>query len=302
MVSRLVHTEIRDTPCPNCKAYSFPIDLQSMLEFFQGQKKKCPKCNTDHDWWDLLERHFDWGFPSYLFALVGGTTTSFMVDMEPNKVFKIDLTKVGIPVDAKVLHINYTAAGDGLFPLEIHGNTPIRHSIPTQFYLYGRPHGNPQATTPVAVQVIWVSPSINDEAWDSLVEAIESFSSKNFLRAILPSNVAVESILSKLIFEYLSKYASNDRVERFLTDAATYSYQLNILLVIIANHSGFPILPDIIRGNLNKLRNIRNDIAHRGNTVPALNEKTTSSLICSAIFGLSYLLLLKQHLSNKGII
>ena len=152
------------------------------------------------------------------------------------------------------------------------------------------------------MQVIWVSPSINDEAWDSLVEAIESFSSKNFLRAILPSNVAVESILAKLMFEYLSKYASNDRVERFLTDAATYSYQLNILLVIIANHTDFPILPDIIRGNLNKLRNIRNDIAHRGNTVPALNEKSTSSLICSAIFGLSYLLLLKQHLINKGII
>ncbi len=222
--------------------------------------------------------------------------------MKVGEVFTLDLEKIGIPKESKILQINYTPNGLGLFPTEIHGNTPIRHNIPNVINLYGRAFNQSKEENeevPVSVQINWARKTVENEIWDNLIDAVEAFTVKNYNGCVIPSNVSVESALNNLMTEYFYKYAAKDRVREFLNNGATYSYQLNILLSVVADNSGFPKLPDDIRGNLNKLRDLRNSLAHSGRTEKQIDKKTISELICSAAFGLSYLNLLQNHLRSK---
>jgi hypothetical protein len=92
-----------------------------MSKYFWGTEIICEKCGILLDWWDLLLRHFDWEVPSYLYSIVGGLTTSFMIKMERNKTFLLDLESIGLPINSKIFQISYTANGSGLFPIEVHG-------------------------------------------------------------------------------------------------------------------------------------------------------------------------------------
>ncbi len=297
----LLRTNIDGTPCPECKAISFEINLSHLLNYFSKIEMKCSKCQTELDWWALLLRHFDWGFPSYLYAIVGGLQTSLMIHMKPNENYELDLLKIGIPKESKILQVSYTPNGNGLFPLQVHGNTPYRHFIPHKIILFGRPFGEPSEKTPVAVSINWVLQTENNELWENLVESVEAFSINNFQASIIPANVAVEAKLNEIMDAYLSKYASSKRVSDFLVSGATYSHQLNILLPLISNIEKFPNLPDHIRGGLNELRDYRNKIAHKGTTVKQLDKKTTGRLLCSASFALGYLTLLENKIESNHV-
>ena len=219
--------------------------------------------------------------------------------MKPNETFELNLEKIGIPKESKILQLNYTPNGKGLFPLEMHGNTPYRHFIPNTIYLFGRPIGDLVLETPVAVFIIWVPLTENNELWENLIESVEAFSINKFHSSIIPANVAVEAKLNQILNDYLSKYSSTKRVEDFLSSGATYSHQLNVLLPFISSIVKFPILPDHIRGGLNELRDYRNKIAHTGTTVKPLDKNTTRRLLCSASFGLGYLNLLERQLKKN---
>jgi hypothetical protein len=295
----LLHTRIDGSPCPDCKAISFDINPTNLLNYFLNVEMKCPKCNAKLDWWKLLLRHFEWGFSSYLYAIVGGFHTGFIIKMKPNEIFELDLEKVGIPKDSKILQIGYTPNGNGVFPLEVHGNTPYRHFIPNKIFLFGRPFGESAEETLVSVGIDWIYLTENNELWSNFVEAIEAFSINKFQAAIIPSNVAVEAKLSEILDKYLSRYASSKRVGDFLINGATYSHQLNIMLPLISNIEGFPDLPDHIRGNLNELRDYRNKIAHKGKPVRPLDKNTTGKLLCTASFALGYFNLLEKKIEEN---
>lgn len=301
----LLHTEIYQTPCPECKAISFPITHENLANYFHGIKMKCPKCDTNLDWWTLLLRHFEWEVPSYTYAIVGGFTTSLRIFMKPNEIFSLDLEQIGIPKKSKILQTNYTPNGIGLFPVELHGNTPPRHYIPNVINLYGRPFGevteeiSVTEEIPVAVQINWAEKSDTSQIWENLINAVESFTLKDYNSCVIPSNVSVESTLNNIMTKYFSVFAAKDYVEDFLSSGATYSYQLNVLLPLIAHYNDFPKIPDFIRGNLNKLRSHRNSLAHTGKTKKQIDKKTASELVCSAAFGLSYLNLLEEKMNNN---
>ncbi len=259
----------------------------------------CPKCNTELNWWSLLLRHFDWGYSTYLYSIIGAFNTSLMITMKPNEIFELNLEKIGIPKEAKILQINYTPNGEGLFPIEIHGNTPVRHFIPNKILLFGRPLGEPKQKTKIAVNINWVEIE-NNELWNNLIEAVEAFSISKFKSAIIPANVAVEAKLNQILNKYLlSKDLSAKKINSFLTNGATYSYQLNILLPLLVNFEKFPILPDIIRGKLNTLKNYRNKIAHKGTFEKPVNKKEIGELLCSVFFALAYLDLLEKKINSE---
>jgi hypothetical protein len=292
----LLHTGTSGTPCSECKAISFSITSPNLLNYFLGIEMKCPKCDTKLDWWELLLRHFDRKFSSYLYGIVGGLNTSLIFHMKPNEIYTLDLQEIGIPSSAKILEVTYTPNGNGLFPIEIHGNSPFRHFIPHKILLFGRPFGEPAEKTPVAVSINWVQVDEEKQLWNNLVEAIEAFSIHKYPSCIIPANVSVEAKLNKILDDYLSRHASNKRVTDFLTSGATYSHQLNILLPLISNIENFPILPDHIRGGLNELRDYRNKIAHKGVSTKPLDKLITGRLLCSATFALGYLNLLEKKI------
>jgi hypothetical protein len=160
------------------------------------------------------------------------------------------------------------------------------------------PHGEESNETPVAIQICWIERTLNNEILENLIDSVEAFTLKDYNACVIPSNVTVEATLNNILSEYLKKHSSKDRVTDFLSNGATYSHQLNVLLPLITSYEKFPKFPDHLRGNLNELRGLRNTIAHEGKTFKILDKKTISRLICSSAFGLAYLHLLKDHIEK----
>ncbi len=267
-----------------------------MKKYFFGKPISCPKCKTELDWWKALLRHLDWNFPSYLFAIVGGQDTSFLVDMKQGERLILSFEDVGVPKHAKILGVNYTANGEGLFPIELHGNSPIRHWTPHKVVLYGLPNGASVETTPVAVSVTWVMPSAVDHSLNNLVQGFSSYGVEQFELTVIPSNVSVEATLYRVMETFFKEFASNERVREFLENRATYSHQLNVLLPVACKLISFPVMPDHIRGLLNRLRDLRNELAHEGKLNKQLMKKDVAEMLVAAFFAVGYLQLLEEQL------
>jgi hypothetical protein len=294
------HTVIPDTPCPQCKAYSFALSPENLRKYFYSEDIVCEKCAKKLDWWTSLLRHLEWNYPPFLYGLVGALNTLLVIIMKPNEIFDLDLVEAGVPKDAKILNIGYTPNEKGLFPVELHGNSPIRHFIPHKISLFGRPFGEPTSETRVAISITWIPMDSTDESWQNLIQAAEAYSIEKYSSFIIPANVAVEAKLNEVMRGHLSKFASTDRVDDFLETRATYSYQLNVLLPMLTSYIKFPSIPDHIRGSLNTLREFRNDIAHRGSIERVLDRQTSARMLCAAIFGLGYVNLLEKELNRAA--
>lgn len=296
MKIKLLSTDQKGTPCSECHAFSFEINSEIFENYFEDKELICPECSAKLNLWKLLFRHFEWNFSTYLYTVVGANNSWVEIKMKRNEIFFLDLNEIGINDSAKILSITYVPQELGLIPVELHGNSPVRHFISNKIHLYGRPTGEITDETRVLVSVDWVENYMENSFWQNLIEAVEAFSIGKLSSAVVPANVAVESKLTPIILKYFESMISKKRAEDFLSQAATYSHQLNILLPLIAKIHNFPKLPDFIRGHLNSLRGLRNEIAHQGK-LQSVNEKTIAELLCSATFGLTYLNLLEKKLN-----
>ena len=93
------------------------------------------------------------------------------------------------------------------------------------------------------------------------------FSAKQYSQVLGPSQSAVEISLMPLLAELLERHASADNVKSLIEGGSlTYGHSLNVLLPFLCAQAGVPVLPEEIRGALNRLRKLRNELVHRGNT------------------------------------
>jgi hypothetical protein len=143
--------------------------------------------------------------------------------------------------------------------------------------------------------VTWVPMSPDDAAWTNLVTAFSNYVAAcalgaNYEASLIPANVAVEARLFRFVERRLLKVAFKRRVKGFLTSNATYNHQLNILLpLIISENIGVPSLPDELRERLNRLNELRNDVAHDGHCTPPLSKDDCAELITASLFAFRYL-------------
>lgn len=289
--------------CPSCGA---PIGFSSekLASHFEGRRLKCVKCGSEHDWWAVACREIADNFMfNQAFTLVGAESSIFTLVLLPNQQLTFKLSDHGMPKDAKVLYINYTPSGGGLFPLEFHGNVPRRKHPSDEITIFPVPFGNkgePQATE-VSVLVSWISSSRDDESYQNLIDAFEAYSGEKYAAMVVPANVAVESALSRLLTPFLQLYVPKKRAEEFLDTAATYSHQLNVLVPVLTSLLKCPPLPDHLRGTLNRLRSLRNQLAHQGVLEQPLASTEAAELLCSALFGLHYVRMLQPLLARPNL-
>jgi hypothetical protein len=225
------------------------------------------------------------------FSLIGSTTTAHSAKLAREQVIEIKLRDLGIPETAHVLSINTTAAGS-LIPLRWHGNVLDEHP-PGILTLYGAAYGDEMRQSgEVSVAITWLATSEGDIASENLVTATRAYAAEHYAAIVVPANVAVEASLGAAMALWAQGFAGKARVDDFLSGAATYSHQLNILTAVVCHATGMPSMDAGLRGLLNRLRSLRNDVAHRGATSEPLSKQQAAELLTAAVFGVHYARLL----------
>lgn len=251
---------------------------------------------------ERVDRIAGWVFS---LAALGPKVTYFKFRLEANKAIELDFTKFGIPASATVLAINYTPFGGNSLPIETHGNTPHRRIRGTKVDLYGLQMRTSEGV-PVAEEfsgdninatVVWAQEEESEIAWRYLVDAFESLALGKLSQAILPAHSAVEICISRRIRSLLEQHASNERVRSFMKNELSFSSLLNVVLPVVCALTGARALPEVIRGQLNRLRDLRNDFVHEGALVHEVSSDEVRRLLCAAVFGFHYGKYLDNHTS-----
>lgn len=303
-MTQMVGTKILDiAPWVRCLSCGAPIQIddKNFESFFEGCDIQCPSCVQHVDWWKTALREISENFMlNQAFSLVSARSTIFPILLRPNQTASYKLTNFGIPPDAKVLYVNYTPQGN-LFPAELHGNVPTAKTSRQEVYLWPVPprNGDTPEDTKLNIFVTWVPHSQLDDSWKNMIASFEAYVANDYPSCVVPANVAVESSLSITLSSYLPGFVGKDRTKSFLKDAATYSHQLNVILPLLAGLLNLPSLPEHVRGFLNSLRGLRNDIVHLGATEKPLSKEQCAELLCAALFGFQYVLLLRKKLLSE---
>jgi AcrR family transcriptional regulator len=147
--------------------------------------------------------------------------------------------------------------------------------------------------------ITWAPYDDDDEGRRSLNRALLALADGRLDDAIVPANVAVEVTLNRVLSEHLGRVGiGRERLRDFMSNAATYSHQLNILLPVVLAGRGAPAMPEHIRGPLNRLRDLRNDIGHRGLSRTPLTREVVGECLAGAAFGFHFVRLADEVLAG----
>lgn len=282
--------------CPKCSE-TLIAHSAHIVNYINQVAMKCCKCGENIDWWNVARQGIEDNFlGNGALSFVGAPTTLFCILLRQGQSTSYRFSDHGIPLGAKVLYVNYTPCGP-LFPVEIHGNVSTVRFRADQVAVYPVPFGDlAPETVKVSVMVTWVPHGGVDECWQNLFDAFDAFVAGDYASVVVPANVAVESSLLHLMTAYFDKFVGKRKLEDFLTSAATYSHQLNVLLPTFAVLNGLPRLPQHVVGVLNRLRSLRNKLAHRGVPDASVSHKEAAEILCGALFGFHYIRFLQEKL------
>lgn len=274
--------------CPECGSPKTMVLPNLFAAYFGTRPIECPDCRKPIDWWLVIlsatREHF---MLTGAFHVLGAVTTVFEAPLKREAATQMDFVSQGVPEDAIILSVNYTGHGE-LMPIQCHSNVPRYDPLNKKVAMYGASYGKDVPDGGVFVAVTWVAPGLDEVGLRQLIDAARAYDAARYDSLIVPANVAVESALGTAAYDWLTAFCGKERAEGFLADAATYSHQLNVLLPIACYTIGLKPLPERIRGVLNRLRGLRNDVAHRG--VPSIppSKDTAAEFLTAAVFGFHY--------------
>ena len=233
------------------------------------------------------------------YTFLGAKVTLIPIYLTANQTKIVNFIDSGVPEKSHIVCINYTPE-NGIFPLEVHGNQPMRGEQPKQVTLFGRPvvEGSSRKAK-INIAVTWIPESIKFAPWQSLIEAIDAFAQKRYARIVIPANVFVETLTRSVLSEVMVKMLPRERVDEFLSNAASYSYQINVLLPIFATFLALQPMPEKVRGMLNRLRKLRNSVAHGRDQDIEIDRHEAAELLCAALLGSSYCLYVQSRIGDR---
>jgi hypothetical protein len=267
-----------------------------------GQPPLCTTCGAAIDVWKnsvLALSAVDKGGLA-MAAQVGARHTAILYRLCVGEVASFDIRDKDVPADAQLLRITHRAAlADGAAIVDLDATDSARRPGFLVRVLGVRLDG--EATDMQAqTTVTWARHDADDEGRRSLNRALLALADGRLDDAIVPANVAVEVTLARVLSEHLGRVGiARDRQRDFMTTAATYSHQLNVLLPMALHERGAPGMPDHIRGILNRLRDLRNDVGHRGTSRTTLTREVVGECLAAAVFGFHYVRLADQILARR---
>lgn len=288
-------------PCSKCSCV-LPALAQCAPEYFTKGFVTCQNCGAEVNVWEVASNYAavlpgPWGLTS-----LGAAQSRFAITMETDKFTEVQLTDHGVPEDAKVLNITYNSEWQeigSVFPQETHGNTPMRRFVGTTLRLIGRPLG--EGVVPrkggVNISVIWVR-SEDSLAWPYIVSALESFGERDYSPALMFAQSAVEISIMPIVAQRFKRHAANDSVRKFMSGELSFGHAFNIVLPYFCGELGLPKLPDDVRGGVNRLRKMRNQIVHEGIRSASINHQEAAAAIAAAAVGFEYMRFVAPELSK----
>ena len=276
-------------PCPHC-LYGFPPLSKSAPLFFESGSVTCGNCHKSSSLWEAA-LHVVRGSGGSFFAVnsLGAMMTHFLFNLAAGEHKELDLTAEGVPQDATILRLNMTPQSSDYFAQVKHGNSAGTRLLGPKVYVYGMPIGSGTAGGKIAAMVTWIRGKDAAESWVYLIDAFEAISSGRFWHVILPAHVAFEIALIPLLKRELEKRIARERVRDFLESGLGASAALNVVLPLLREISGIPQLDPAIRGQLNRLRELRNKLVHEGLAKESVTEEIAGELLTASVFGLEYL-------------
>lgn len=288
----------------NCNDCDHPVSYSvDMLSYMHGETHQCTECKAEINIYQATVKTLI-GQSSFIFkaaSLIDTKRTVFTLQLQPETPFTLKFVDFGIPSSASITSINFTPEGGSLFPLIMQGNQimPARY-IPNELVLYPAPimrvPGEKVSETKINAFVTWTDSSNSDPSTLALLDAAYYFEQDLYEKLIVPANVAAERIIGNTCFTWLRNFSNKENTERFLQNSATYSSQLKILLPMIISLIGAPPLQHEIKGALNRLRELRNQIAHGGSLEQPLTKRDAAELFVSAVLTSNYLTSLAPRL------
>jgi hypothetical protein len=279
-------------PCPNPDCIR-PLGTVSDVApvFFQRGSVQCGYCKREVDVWEAcrnLVRNNAGSCNGLTFF--GAQYTTFTTKLARNELKEIDFSQHGIPADAVLLQASFhPQSRDCCNPLFSPGRY-LPQMLTRKVLLFGQPlEGNAQEEV-IAVAVTWVP--FHDDFKESRIyftEAFDVWASQKHWSVILPAYVAFEIALIRVVKSAMERRLSNERVADFLRDGLTSSVALNVILPLLCDASNVKHLPAPIRGELNRLRKLRNELVHDGLAKDAVSKPLASEMLCAAVFGFEYL-------------
>jgi hypothetical protein len=273
--------------CPGCGSALQFTDLD-FENYFNSKTNFCTGCKKELDFWDVVERQLEFKALGWHYSLLGCEGRISEILLTPGKIYELDLSKeIG---EGRLLYINYTPQGGGLFPIQLHSNTPITHIMFSKIHLYPMPaRENPEETK--IIIVYWFSPKdVSDDLSNVLlVDAFQRYYEENYRYMVISAQTSIE-ILQYRFLEGLLKSSniSNKRIKPFLEEQVTFSKQLFTLLPFLASIMKFPPLNSQILEGLHILVNRRNDVVHHGVPETPWDKKEMIKALMGAFYTFKY--------------
>jgi hypothetical protein len=273
-------------PCYNCGK---PLDARSPLlknYLFNNELQSCPYCKADkYVWYSTVKvLKDDYGFKDHICILLDGLLKFIRIELGQDETLDIDLEKVGIPLHAHILSINFTPKGDGVFPLIWSTNTiQPRHNIPNKFHVYGARLGDcPKGQkVEVGIAITYSTHNNNDLSLSKIYAALQAFLQQDYGLMGLDANIAIEEKLKTILNNYnpAISYKKLGFETSIFARLSEISRSLNLL-----------DLDDEIKKIVTSMRNdIRNKRGHESEPITISREKA-AEIMAAVIFCYIYLI------------
>lgn len=277
-------------PCPDCLR-SLGTIAEVAPQFFKTGSFRCDYCDREINVWEAsqtLVRRLGASFNGL--TSLGAQQTFFTMKLGRNEVREVNLSQHGIPEDAMLLQILFhPQRRDCCLPLVTPGCF-LPQTLARKVLVFGQPFEGDAQEEVISACVTWV-PSHDEcnESWIYLTEAFDAWASQRHWHVILPAYVAFEITLMRVVKTAMERRLSKERIADFSRNGLTSSVALNVILPLLCDSSNVKHLPDSIRGELNRLRILRNDLVHDGLRKDAVSKLLASEMLCATVFGFEYL-------------
>jgi len=282
--------------CPACHRSSPPVTDEDYDAYFRGRHWTCPHCPHQSSLWKLIGELVRNEHPLTPGAVGLGLATTSLghFPLRADEWLTIDLSAMGVPPEADVISVVMTP-GAAVFPLA-HMQQTRPGPVPHAFSLFGKSLELDATEAIVNLMCIWFSPG-QDPTLQPLVAAVEACTNARFREAVVPASVAVEDKLGAALYMHYSQFAGRKTVDEFLSNGATFGYQLNPLLRSLMALVGAPELPTEVASGLSQLRTLRNKVAHEHREI---TRASAADVLVAAIFGYRYISLYESMLIRQG--